>query len=209
MTSSMTRLAKILALFALLTGCTAQEAKEPADLVLRNGKVVTVDEALPEAQAVAVKDGRILAVGSDSDIAGHIAEATQVIDLEGRLAIPGFIEGHGHFMGLGNAKMILDLTKVANWNEIVAIVGDAVRDAEPGTWISGRGWHQEKWDAIPPGAIDGLPDHTGLSEVSPDNPVILGHASGHAAFANARAMELAGHQPGHPRPSGRDDRQGP
>ena len=209
MTSSMTRLAKILALFALLTGCTAQEAKEPADLVLRNGKVVTVDEALPEAQAVAVKDGRILAVGSDSDIAGHIAEATQVIDLEGRLAIPGFIEGHGHFMGLGNAKMILDLTKVANWNEIVAIVGDAVRDAEPGTWISGRGWHQEKWDAIPPGAIDGLPDHTGLSEVSPDNPVILGHASGHAAFANARAMELAGINQGTPDPPGGTIVKGP
>ena len=198
----MTRLAKILTVLALLTGCTVQEAKEPADLILRDGKVVTVDEALPEAQAVAVKDGRILAVGSDSDIAGHIAEATEVIDLEGRLAIPGFIEGHGHFMSLGNAKMILDLTKVTNWNEIVTMVGDAAREVEPGTWISGRGWHQEKWDAIPSGAIDGLPDHTGLSEVSPNNPVILGHASGHAAFANARAMELAGIDPNTPDPPG-------
>ena len=188
-------------LFAFTCGC-AQPAKEPADMVLTNGKVVTVDEALPEAEAVAIKDSLIVAVGSSDDIAGHIADTTQVIDLEGQLAVPGFIEGHGHFMSLGNAKMILDLTKVNNWNEIVTIVGNAVENAEPGAWIRGRGWHQEKWDALPPSAIDGMPDHTGLSEVSPNNPVFLGHASGHAGFANAAAMELAGIDRNTPDPPG-------
>ena len=171
-------------------------------MVLTNGRVVTVDEALPEAEAVAIKDGLVLAVGTSTDIAGHIADATEVIDLKGQLAVPGFIEGHGHFMSLGNAKMILDLTKVDNWNEIVAMVGDAAENAEPRTWIRGRGWHQEKWDALPPRAIDGMPDHAGLSEVSPNNPVFLGHASGHAAFANAAAMELAGIDRNTPDPPG-------
>ena len=188
-------------LFAFTCGC-AQPTKEPADMVLTNGNIITVDEALPQAEAVAIKDGLLLAVGSSDDIAGHIGDATEVIDLEGQLAIPGFIEGHGHFMSLGNAKMILDLTKVNNWSEIVAMVGDAAENAEPGTWIRGRGWHQEKWDALPPGAIDGMPDHTGLSEVSPNNPVFLGHASGHAGFANAAALELAGIDRNTPDPPG-------
>lgn len=188
--------------FAFASGCAQQPTKEPADMVLTNGKVVTVDEALPEAEAIAIKDGLVLAVGSSDDIAGHIGETTEVIDLEGQLAVPGFIEGHGHFMSLGNAKMILDLTKVDNWSEIVTMVGNAAENAEPGTWIRGRGWHQEKWDALPPGAIDGMPEHTGLSEVSPNNPVFLGHASGHAGFANAAAMELAGIDRATPDPPG-------
>ena len=79
---------------------------------------------------------------------------------------------------------------------------DAVADAEPGELISGRGWHQEKWDRVPPGNIDGLPTHHTLSAVSPDNPVVLEHASGHAVFANAKAMELAGITSETPDPDG-------
>ena len=106
-------------------------------------------------------------------------------------------------MSLGNAKMILDLTKVNNWNEIVTIVGNAVENAEPGAWIRGRGWHQEKWDALPPQRYRRhARSHAGLSEVSPNNPVFLGHASGHAGFANAAAMELAGIDRNTPDPPG-------
>ncbi len=118
-----------------------------------------------------------------------------MIDLEGRLAIPGFIEGHGHFAYLGFAKMSLDLTRAANWDEIVALVAEAARDAEPGEWIIGRGWHQEKWDRAPQPAVEGLPIHESLSLVSPANPVFLTHASGHASFANALALERAGITP--------------
>ncbi|ARA92548.1 amidohydrolase [Rhodothermaceae bacterium RA] len=161
-----------------------------ADLVLINGKIVTVDDARPEVEALAVVDGRIAAVGTAEEIRPWIGADTEVLDLQGRLAIPGFIEGHGHFMGLGNSKMILDLTEARTWDEIVAMVEAAVARAEPGEWILGRGWHQEKWEAVPEGAVEGVPTHHRLSAVSPDNPVLLGHASGHAAFANARAMEL-------------------
>jgi predicted amidohydrolase YtcJ len=193
-----------LALCAMLalTRCASTPPSEPADLVLRNGKVVTVDESRPNANAVAVRGGTIVAVGSDEEIEAYIGPDTEVLDLAGRLAIPGFIEGHGHFMGLGNAKMILDLTKVKDWNEIVTMVGEAAKTAEPGAWIQGRGWHQEKWASPPPGAVEGLPLHIGLSEVSPENPVILTHASGHAGFVNAKAMELAGIDRNTPDPPG-------
>jgi predicted amidohydrolase YtcJ len=77
-------------------GCAAGPAVEPADLVLRNGHVVTVDSAQPEAQAVAVRGHAIVAVGSNDDIASYIGSGTEVIDLGGRLLIPGLIEGHGH-----------------------------------------------------------------------------------------------------------------
>ncbi len=176
---------------ALVMGCAA-EPEIAADLVLRNGKVVTVDDANPEAEAIAVLDDTILAVGSYTEISGYIGRRTQVIDLEGRLAIPGFIESHGHFLGVGDAKMQLDLMHVANWDEIVSMVATVAADAPTGTLIRGRGWHQEKWDRPPPGNIEGLPTHHTLSAVSPDNPVVLRHASGHASFANAKAMEMAG-----------------
>ncbi len=164
----------------------------PADLVLLDGRVVTVDPLQPEAEALAVKDGRVAALGSTEEIRTTVGPDTEVIELDGRLAIPGFIEGHGHFLGVGNAQMILKLGESANWNRIVDQVAEAVAQAEPGAWIEGRGWHQEKWDEAPGGAVEGLPHHLGLSEISPENPVLLRHASGHAAFANALAMELAG-----------------
>lgn len=174
---------------SLWTGCTRKEA---ADLVLMNGKLVTADETLPEAQALAVQGDTILAVGTNEDIKPYITGDTKIIDLQGRLAVPGFIEGHGHFTSLGRSKMVLDLMHVQNWDEIVAMVKDAVAKAEPGEWIFGRGWHQEKWDKIPEPNVDGLPFHHELSKISPDNPVLLSHASGHASYANAKAMEEAG-----------------
>jgi predicted amidohydrolase YtcJ len=175
---------------ALATGC----AREPqvADLVLRGGKVVTVDEAVPDGEAIAVRGDRILAVGSDSAIAEYIGPETEVIDLGGQLAVPGLIDSHAHFLSVGDAKMQLDLMQVANWDEIVSMVAAAVAEAQPGELIRGRGWHQEKWDRPPPGNVEGLPTHQTLSAVSRENPVILGHASGHASFANAKAMEMAG-----------------
>lgn len=186
----------------LLSHCAPEAPEQPADMVLHHGRIVTVDESLPQAQAVAVRDGRIVAVGTDDEIDPYVGPETEVIDLGGKLMTPGLIEGHGHFMSLGQAKMILDLTRVKSWDEIVAMVGEAARNAEPGAWIQGRGWHQEKWDSPPPGAVEGLPIHIGLSEVSPENPVILTHASGHAAFVNAKAMELGGIDRNTPDPPG-------
>ena len=96
-------------------------------------------------------------------------------------------------MGLGQSRMVIDLMDVTSWDEIVAQVGDAAaKTAKPGEWIRGRGWHQEKWTAVPQPNVEGFPIHDALSKVSPNNPVMLEHASGHAAYVNAKAMELAG-----------------
>ncbi len=185
----------------LAAACAAPPEIE-ADLVMRGGKVVTVDETVPDGQAIAVKGDTILAVGSNRQIGSYIGPNTEVIDLDGMLAIPGFIESHGHFLGIGDANMQLDLMSVANWDEIVSMVDAVAGDAPAGELIRGRGWHQEKWDELPEGAIQGLPNHRSLSAVSPNNPVVLRHASGHASFANANAMKMSGITRNTPDPRG-------
>ena len=182
----------LLALLLLSTVVVAQQnSAAPATLVLRNGKIVTVDTALPEAQAVAINGDRIVAVGSNDAIQKFVGPGTRVIDLRGQLAVPGLIESHGHFMGFGQSKLTLDLMDVKDWNEIVSMVAAAAKQAKPGEWILGRGWHQEKWSSVPKPNVEGFPFHDELSKVSPNNPVMLTHASGHASFVNAKAMELS------------------
>ena len=177
-------------------------AEEPADLVLMGGRIVTMDDAYPEATALAARGQKLVAVGSEKEIGRFIGSETEVIDLGGALAVPGLIEGHGHFLGLGRAKMQLDLNGLADFDEIVALVEAAVAEAEPGQWILGRGWHQEKWTSSPEPNVSGLPYHHKLSEVSPENPVFLIHASGHASMVNAFAMEMAGIDRRTPDPAG-------
>jgi len=166
-------------------------AAAPADLVLRGGRIVTLDARVPEAQAIAARGGAIVAVGTTADVARFIGPATQVIELNGQFAMPGFIEGHGHFTGLGEGKLNLELQNTKSWDEIVHMVALAAEKAKPGEWIIGRGWHQEKWSSTPQPSVEGFPTHASLDKVSPNNPVILTHASGHASFANAKAMELS------------------
>ena len=117
---------------------------------------------------------------------------TRVVDLEGQLAVPGLIEGHGHYVRFGMVLTQLDLTHISTWDEIVDLVEGAAQQAEPGAWIEGWGWHQDRWDETPTPSVEGLPTLERLSEVSPDNPVFLGHTSGHGVFVNARALEEAG-----------------
>ncbi len=181
----------ILLLSALSFACQSPQAP-PADLVLTGGKIVTQDPARPLAEALAVSGDRIVAVGSAAEIAPHIGPATKVVALGDRFAMPGFIEGHGHFLGVGQARMQLNLTTATSWEDIVAKVAEAAKNAPPGAWILGGGWHQEKWDRVPEPNVEGFPLHDSLSAVSPDNPVFLDHASGHAVFVNAKAMELGG-----------------
>lgn len=193
------------ALLVLLMAVAAGSCEAPdaaADLVLLNGKVVTLDPAQPEAEGIAVRDGRILATGSVEEMERLVGEGTEVVDLDGRLVIPGFIEGHGHFLGLGRSRMILDLTGVESWEEMIELAAGAAAQAEPGAWVVGRGWHQERWDPTPPDAIEGVPPHRALSERTPDNPVHLTHASGHASFANAMALERGGIDRDTPHPAG-------
>lgn len=161
-------------------------------MIINNGIIYTMDDLKPLAEAVAIRDGKIIAVGSNHSIKSYMDNQTKVLDLNGKTMVPGLIEGHGHFMGLGYAKMRLDLSVVKSYNELVQMVADAVNEAKPGEWILGRGWHQSKWDSMPEKLVKGFQTHEKLSAVSPNNPVWLTHASGHAAFGNAKAMEIAG-----------------
>ncbi len=181
----------VLALAVGLFSAGYAQKPKPADLVLWGGKIVTLDEARPQAEALAARGDRIVALGTSQEIKKYIGDKTEVIDLQGKLAVPGLIDSHLHFMGIGQAKQSLDLTKARSWEEIVSLVRETARQAEPGAWIIGRGWHQDKWDRVPEPNVNGLPVHTQLSQASPDNPVVLEHASGHSTLANAQAMELA------------------
>ncbi|HEY1339295.1 MAG TPA: amidohydrolase [Bryobacteraceae bacterium] len=185
-----------------VAACAATAFAQPADLVLRNGKIIAVDRAGTTAQAIAVRGDKIAALGSNQDAQKWIGPNTRVIDLHGMLAVPGFIEGHGHFTGVGEFRMGLDLREARTWDDIVAQVGRAAKQAKPGEWIIGRGWHQSKWDRAPEPNVEGFPLHAFLDNVSPNNPVLLTHASGHATFVNGKALELAGITAKTPNPSG-------
>lgn len=192
---------------ASLAGCGGEQTDAssnvpPADLVLIGGEIATVDPAIGNVEAMAVSGYQVAAVGSDDDIAAYIGQETKVIELEGRFVMPGFIEGHGHFLSLGESIRILDLNDVRNWDEVVRQVSAAADKAKPGEWITGRGWHQDKWDSVPDDAVEGVPVNDSLSAVSPTNPVRLTHASGHAYFVNDAALDAAGIDKETPDPRG-------
>ncbi|MFS4466407.1 amidohydrolase [Maribacter sp. 2210JD10-5] len=173
------------------TACSNPK-KESATLLIHGGTIYTVDSAQTTVEAVATKDNTILFAGTLADAEKYKNEQTQVIDLEGKTMTPGLIEGHGHFMGLGYNELNIDLINTTSYQEMIDAVAKAVKNAKPGEWITGRGWHQSKWTQMPADTVNGFQTHYRLSEVSPDNPVYLAHASGHAGFANAKAMEIAG-----------------
>jgi len=183
-------------------GALPSAMQEPATLVVTNGRILTVEDSLPEAQAIAVAGDRIAALGSVADIRRYIGANTQVLDVQGQLVVPGLIEGHGHFNGVGEAELNLKLMPTTSWDQIVSMVADAAKTAKPGEWIIGRGWHQEKWTRRPEPNVEGFPTHASLDAVSPNNPVLLTHASGHASFVNAKAMELSDINRSTPNPAG-------
>ena len=182
----------IIAALFIFNSCTKMEEHISADSIFYNGVINTVDSINSQVEAVAVKDGLILFAGDKSVADQYANDSTRMIDLKGYTMTPGFIESHGHFMGLGYNELELDLMGIKNYDEMVELVAQAVKNAKPGEWILGRGWHQSKWDQEPFPLVKGFQTHEKLSAVSPNNPVYLRHASGHAGFANAKAMEIAG-----------------
>ena len=189
--TSTTRSLAVAILFTAVHAGSGSLAAESADLVLTGGKVITVDQNCPVAEAMAVTGDRITAVGTSEEIARQVGPETRVLELRGKVVIPGFVEGHGHFLGLGQSKMILDLSAARTWDDIVTQVGEAAGAVPAGTWILGRGWHQSKWIRAPEPTVEGNPTHQALSRQTPDHPVLLTHASGHMCIVNARAMQLS------------------
>jgi predicted amidohydrolase YtcJ len=208
------RAAPCLALLAsLLVLPAVARASEPADLVLRNAVVHTVDAKRPRAEAVAIRGNRIVAVGSNADVQPFVGERTRVLDLAGRTVVPGFDDSHAHFRGIGFARLDVDLVGTRSYAEVVERVAAALEGRPPGEWIRGRGWHEGKWTSPASGSVRGFPTHAALSAISPRNPVVLERADGHAILANARAMALEGISRGTKAPEGgeiiRDSRGDP
>ena len=175
-------------LFLFFVSCESQKA----DMIIHNGMIYTMNDLNPTAEAVAVSSGKIIALGKYTDLDPLITPRTKIINLRGATMTPGIIEGHGHFYGLGLAKMQLDLSKTESYQDLIDMVSDAVENSKPGEWILGRGWHQSKWSDDKSDFVKGFQTHERLSEISPNNPVWLKHASGHAGFANQKAMDIAG-----------------
>jgi len=169
-------------------GCNTTEAP---DLIITNAQIWSKGGMLAEANTITIKNGEITAIGS-VELAKSAGSDSKVINANGAFVMPGFIEGHGHFSGLGKSLLNLNLLKTTSWEDILSMVDEKVKSTPKGQWIEGRGWHQEKWTSTPDENYHGYPTHKKLSEISQDHPLILYHASGHGLFANAKAMELAG-----------------
>ena len=159
---------------------------EDADLVITGGKVATIDKDFSFAEAVAVKDGKIIFVGSDEDVKWYIDKGTDHIELNGGLVLPGLIDAHGHLTGYGESLEYIDLVGTNSYDEILDLVKEKLNSVNPGDWIRGRGWDQNDWEKLV------FPQHNRLSEISPNNPVVLTRIDGHALLANAKAMKMAG-----------------
>ena len=177
----------------------------PASLaasLLISGTIYTADDTHKVVEAVVIEDGRFTYVGDLVTARSKVETGHQHIALGEATAYPGFIESHGHLSSLGEAITNLDLNGVDSYQTIVGMVADAAAKASPGQVIKGRGWHQSKWSKPPSVMIDGFPTHRSLSEVSPNNPVFLGHANGHTALVNQAAMDALNLNYNTPSPDG-------
>ncbi|UCF39601.1 MAG: amidohydrolase [Gemmatimonadota bacterium] len=164
----------------------ALRAQQPADLIVTNARIYTVDENRPLGEAMAVRDGRIVFVGSARGAETYAGSRTERLDLDGKTVIPGMVDAHVHLMGLGTALRTVDLVGTRSYEEVIARVVERAQGVPAGEWIRGRGWDQNDW------ADTRFPTHEALSRAVPDHPVYLTRVDGHAAVVNAMAMELAG-----------------
>jgi predicted amidohydrolase YtcJ len=158
---------------------------QPADLVLSGGRIATMDAARSWASALAVRDGRIVAVGSDRDVAGHVGPSTRVIELRGRTVTPGFQDAHVHPVHGGLARLRCELHDTRGREDYLAVVAEYARSHPDEAWIRGGGWYMDDF----PG---GTPRREDLDALVPDRPVFLTNRDGHGAWVNTRALELAG-----------------
>jgi len=174
------------------TTCSKQELKpEKADLILIDGTVITLDSLNTTTESLAIKDGKIMWAGKTKDVEALIDANTIIIDLQGKYAYPGLIEGHGHFSSLGQSLQNLYFLQDTSWVQSISRVANKTTQINTNDWIIGRGWHHEKWKNNTEPFIKGWPTNEKLNEISKDVPVILHHASGHAIMANKKAMDLA------------------
>ncbi|MBP6288079.1 MAG: amidohydrolase [Ferruginibacter sp.] len=170
----------------LLASC---KFRQKADLIIHHATIYTVDERFSVAEAIAIRDGRIVEVGKNDDILKQY-ESDLVEDAKGKTIFPGFIDAHAHFVGYGFSLQTVDLVGTGSWEEVLNRCQDFAKNLPPGIWLTGRGWDQNDW------AVKDFPSNEKLNELFPDRPVLLNRIDGHAAIANNKALETAGIRPG-------------
>ncbi|MGE5108421.1 MAG: amidohydrolase [Sphingobacteriales bacterium] len=171
----------LIAYCQLILSCST---KKSADTILHHGVVYTVDDKFSVAEAIAIKDGKILAVGLNDDILKTYS-AKESIDLEGKAVYPGLIDAHAHFYSYGMGLQKCDLAGTKSWEDIIDKIKKFADENKEG-WLIGRGWDQNDW------AIQQFPSKEKLDELFADRPVLLTRVDGHAAIANQKALDIAG-----------------
>jgi len=174
-----------LACMAFLISCSVKKV----DLVVHHATIYTVDSAFSVAEAMAINDGKIVAMGSNDEILKKFS-AREAIDAQGKIIYPGLIDAHSHFVGYGKSLFQVNLFGCNSWTEVLQRVQQFAKEHPDEKWIRGRGWDQNKF----PGKQ--FPDNDSLNLLFPDKPVLLSRVDGHAAIANSKALQLANIQPG-------------
>ena len=187
----------VVILIAAISNFAAFVAKpEPADIVFTNATVYTVNEKQPRAEAIAVKNGRIVFVGSTSGANAFVGKPTKVVDLKGATVVPGFTDSHYHLMGVGAREVTLNLEGTTSLDSFLAKTKERVNKTDSGKWVTGRGWIETFWKP------QVFPTRHDLDRIAPNNPVLLTRADGHASIANTAALKIAGIDKDTPNPFG-------
>ncbi len=195
-------MAKRLVLWFLLVAAltssraTGRATIEPADLVLKNGVVYPVNDRQPTAEAVAIKANLIVFVGSNKEVKKYEGRQTKIIDLRGATVVPGLTDSHYHLSGVGQREMTLNLEGSTSLDDFLTRIKARVAQAQPGEWVTGRGWIETFW--TPPV----FPTRSDLDKIAPNNPVYLVRSDGHGGVANSAALKLAGIDRQTPDPDG-------
>ncbi len=174
----------------LLAACKGKNdtGKSEADLLVYNATIYTVDSAFSTAEAMLIKEGKILATGDTASLL-KLYDPKEKLDAKGQFIYPGFIDAHAHFLNYGNSLQTVNLVASTSWEDVLSKT-KIFADQHPSGWITGRGWDQNDWEN------KSFPTNEKLNELFPDRPVLLTRIDGHAAMANQKALELAGIQPG-------------
>jgi predicted amidohydrolase YtcJ len=186
----------VLSVLIFISFAPANVTPEPAETVFKNGNFYTVNERQPRAEAVAVKAGKIIFIGSNKDAKAFEGKDTRVIDLKGNTVVPGLTDSHYHLSGVGAREMNLNLEGTNSLEAFLAKVKERVDKTKPGEWVTGRGWIETFWKP------QAFPTRWDLDKISPDNPVYLTRADGHASIANSAALKAAGIDKNTPNPFG-------